>query len=252
MRFLLTFMMMIIFAAVPMAVQAQDTQKSEPLLFALADEYVDITTNFSGRHVVAFGLNETGGDVVITLTGPEAYTIIRKKGQALGIWANIKAFGFKNVPMYYDYAVSKDEAQITDFDTLRDERIGVNAMLYKARSRASEDETRPFHEALIRQKQQAKHFAYDPQQVEYVGGKLFKVRFDLPPDVPTGEYSVKAMSFKDGKKVAEQESFLQIRQVGFSAGLYRYAHNNALIYGLGVVFFAVFFGYGAHAILARR
>tara|TARA_R110002124_G_scaffold64985_2_gene177778 strand:- start:597496 stop:598278 length:783 start_codon:yes stop_codon:yes gene_type:complete len=222
------------------------------LVLSLADEYVDITTNFSGRQVVVFGINETGGALVVTLNGPESYTIIRQKGQVLGIWANIRAFGFKNVPRYYDYAVNGDEASLAPLSVLRKERVGINSMHYEVRSRADDLETKPFHEALIRQKQHAKHFAYNPQKVTYIGDKLFKVTFDLPADVPTGAYNVKAMSFKGQKKIAEQEAVLQIRQVGFSASLYSYAHGAAFLYGLFVVLFAVFFGYGAHLILAKR
>jgi uncharacterized protein (TIGR02186 family) len=232
---------------------AQSVAKAEDkLVLSLADQYVDITTNFSGRKVVVFGVNETGGALVVTLNGPESYTIIRQKGQILGIWANIRAFGFKNVPRYYDYAVNGDEASLAPLSVLREERVGINAMHYDVRSRADDVVTKPFHEALIRQKQHAKHFAFSPQKVTYIGDKLFKVTFDLPADVPTGAYSVKALSFKGQKKIAEQEELLQIRQVGFSASLYSYAHGAAFLYGLFVVLFAVIFGYGAHVVLAKR
>lgn len=225
---------------------------NDGLTLALADKHVDITTNFSGRNVVVFGVNETGGALVVTLTGPAAYTLMRKKGQALGIWVNAKTYGFKDVPLYYDYALNGDERDLGSMDLLRADGIGVNAMQYVVRGRVPSTQARPFHEALIRQKQQAKHYAYDAQSIELIGGKLFKVNFELPADVPTGEYVVKAMVYDGNVKIAERREYLQIRQAGFSARLYSYATNHSFFYGVGVVIFAVFMGYAANVILARR
>ncbi len=226
--------------------------QGEGLTLALADKYVDINTNFSGRNVVVFGVNETGGSLVVTLTGPAAYTLVRKKGQALGIWVNAKTYGFKDVPLYYDYALNGEERDLGSVDMLRADGVGVNAMQYAARARVPVAQSRPFHEALIRQKQQAKHYAYDAKLVELIGGKLFKVNFELPADVPTGEYVVKAMAYEGNVKIAERREYLQIRQAGFSARLYSYANNHSFFYGVGVVIFAVFMGYAANVILARR
>lgn len=252
-RFLPALMLCIFLSVLPQNLYAQRvTAPSDSLELALADKYVDITTNFSGRSVVVFGVNESGGELVVTLTGPEAYTVMRKKGQALGIWVNVKAFGFKDVPLYYDYALNADEAALGSVESLRLDGVGVNSMQYDARSRATRSITGPFHEALIRRKQQADHYAYDAKKIEYIGDKLFKVTFKLPADVPTGEYTVKAMVYKGRLKAAEKSEYLQVRQVGFSAKLYSYAHNHSFFYGLAVVLFAVISGYGAHAILGRR
>ncbi len=250
MRLRQIFMMLVMLMAFMPSAFAQGF--GDKLVLALADEYVDITTNFSGREVVVFGINETGGDLAVTLTGPRVYTIIRKKGQALGIWANVRAVGFGNVPLYYDYAVNRNVTSLSSSENLQRDGLGINAMKYEARARLAENEARPFHEALIRHKQQKNFFSYAPKSIDYTGGKLFKVVFKLPPDVPTGEYVVKAMAYKGGEKISEEKAYLQIRQVGFSAQLYRYAHEHSFLYGLGVVFFAVFFGYGAHALLSRR
>jgi uncharacterized protein (TIGR02186 family) len=228
------------------------TLQGDGLSLALADKYVDITTNFSGRNVVVFGVNETGGTLVVTLTGPAAYTLIRQKGQALGIWLNAKTYGFKDVPLYYDYALNGEEGDLGNADLLRVDGIGANAMQYEPRARVPAAITRPFHEALIRQRQQVKHYAYDAKGIELIGDKLFKVSFELPADVPTGEYTVKAMAYQGNVKIAERREYLQVRQAGFSARLYSYANNHSFFYGLAVVFFAVFMGYAANVIFSRR
>lgn len=233
-------------------ISLSSAQASSGLTLALAQDHVDVTTNFSGREVVAFGVNETGGALAIILTGPKTYTLIRRKGPVLGVWANVKTYGFVDVPLYYDYAVDIDETELSQRDILEKETIGIDYMLYGARSRDDETLTRPFHEALIRHKQQRGFFAYDSQKIEYIGDKLFRVSFKLPADVPTGEYTVKALSFKDKEIIAEKLAYLQVRQAGFSARLYRYAHEFSFLYGLSVVFLAVIFGFGAHAILGRR
>jgi uncharacterized protein (TIGR02186 family) len=240
-----------VFSASGVFAQISGSQ-GDGLSLALADKYVDITTNFSGRNVVVFGVNETGGTLVVTLTGPAAYTLIRQKGQALGIWLNAKTYGFKDVPLYYDYALNGEESDLGPVDLLRLDGIGVNAMQYAPRARVPARDTRPFHEALIRHRQQAKHYAYDAKGIELIGEKLFKISFELPADVPTGEYTVKAMVYQGNVKVAERREYLQVRQAGFSARLYSYANNHAFLYGVAVVFFAVFMGYAANVIFSRR
>ena len=78
----------------------------------LAEDHVDITTGFTGSRVVLFGIKETPGDVAVTISGPDRKMVVRRKEQVFGLWINRKSAEFLDVPVYYDYALSRPEKDI--------------------------------------------------------------------------------------------------------------------------------------------
>ena len=76
--------------------------------------------------------------------------------------------------------------------------------------------------------------------------EFFRADFDIPADVPTGRYTITTYLFQDGRVVGERMTDLRIGQVGFSARVYRFAHNNSLMYGVAAVLMALFAGWLAN------
>lgn len=245
--FLIAFMAMLcLFAG---KAQALD---SDLLTVGLADDTVQITTGFNGSRLTIFGVKREQGDLAIVVRGPERRVTVRRKGQSLGMWRNVDDMRFRNVPSYYDFAMSGIEREIAPPILRREYGIGVDSLNFDALGRHNEAEIRTFREALIRNQQISGHFALEPEKIAYMSDEFFRADFDIPADVPTGRYTITTYLFQDGRVVGERKTDLRIGQVGFSARVYRFAHNNSLMYGVAAVLMALFAGWLANLFFRKE
>lgn len=80
---------------------------------------------------------------------------------------------------------------------------------------------------------------------------LFRTMLTLPSNVPTGDYSVRILHFRDGVALSERVTDMNIRKAGMSALIYSFAHDYPVFYGLFAIAFAVASGWLA-AVAFRR
>lgn len=226
-----------------MAVKPAYAVDSDLLTIGLADDSVQITTGFNGSRLTIFGMKREIGDVAIVVRGPERRITVRRKGQSFGMWRNVDDIRFRNVPSYYDFAVSGVERDIAPAILRNEYGIGVDSLRFDALGRRSEGEVKTFREALIRNKQVSGHFAVEPERVVFLSDKFFRVDFDIPANVPTGLYKITTYLLQEGRVVGQRQTDLRIGQVGTSARIYRFAHNDSMIYGIAAVLMALLAGW---------
>ena len=68
---------------------------------------------------------------------------------------------------------------------------------------------------------------------------LFRTILTLPSNVPTGDYSVRILHFRDGVALSERVTDMNIKKIGISALIYNFAHEYPIFYGLFAIAFAV-------------
>lgn len=211
------------------------------IVMDMAKDSVDVTTGFSGSEIVVFGNVETDGrdaghrGVVVLLKGPDARIIVRKKEPVMGMWVNSDSIEFRNVPTFYDYAVSINERDLAPAQTLIENGIGLNTLVFDPEDRDDRDDNerfRLFQEALIRLWQRHGNLPLDAKKVRFLGNGLFRADFILPANIPTGAYQVEAFLFEGGKLVDKREKILQVQQAGTSAVIHHYAQSYSLMYAL--------------------
>lgn len=243
---------LIIFALLFVPVQSM---AQSPLNFELAQNRVDITTGFNGTNIVAFGSFKNSSDValVVTLRGPETTMIVRQKERGItGVWGNADDVEFRRVLSYYDYAVYETSQKLPmDESVLNDTKIGVENLGFYPERNLKPEMLERFQDALIRTMRLKGFYPIKSGAINFYGDDLFKATFALPPDVPTGTYSLEAIVFKDDKVVARQTRTLQVGQVGFNARVYIYATQYSFLYGVLSVLLALVFGWSAFTFLRR-
>ena len=83
--------------------------QAERLIVSVSNHRVTVTPNYSGEELVLFGSVEkdastpatrTSYDLVVTVSGPRADMVTRRKERKLGIWINTDSRVFLNVPAY--------------------------------------------------------------------------------------------------------------------------------------------------------
>ena len=83
--------------------------RAERLIVSVSNHRVTVTPNYSGEELVLFGsvekdastpANRTGYDLVVTVSGPRADMVTRRKERKFGIWINTDSRQFLKVPSY--------------------------------------------------------------------------------------------------------------------------------------------------------
>jgi uncharacterized protein (TIGR02186 family) len=236
-----------ILLTVPFSVQAA-TLKLE-----LAHERVDITTGFDGTSLAIFGVTDAPrADIIVTLSGPQRTVIVRKKGRVGGAWMNTDSIEFRRVPSYYDYAMTRPDAQIAPEDVLESHSVGINHLgLYSETSFEDTQKNSQFKDSLLSNMQQRGFYPLRYKSVTMIEPTFFRASFALPPGVPTGIYTVKGLLIQDGKVAAQESKSVQVGQVGFNARVYLFATQNSFFYGIVTILIALISGWAAFTFLRR-
>ncbi|MCB1580243.1 MAG: TIGR02186 family protein [Rhodospirillales bacterium] len=226
---------------------------AEPLQFDIADDYVEITTGFTGTTLSMIGYRKGRGDIVLTLEGPPRSTVVRQKSQVFGAWVNRETLQFDNIPSYYDFALSvDDEKKLMSDELLKEYHVGLNALrVVPKEKRIDEDKIKLFQSALLRYKQQHQLYSQKAGAVEFLGDDFFRVDFHLPAHVPAGNYTVRALLVGKGKVVYEDAQSLRVGLTGFSSDIYEFSRNHAFLYGALCVLIACFAGWLSNFIVRR-
>ena len=99
------FHVFIALAVLSMAFPAM-AQKRDNVIVDLASDHVDITTGFNGTTLSLFGVRHDAGEVAVVVRGPSRTMSVRRKESVLGAWMNRTFETYKDVPAYYNYAIS--------------------------------------------------------------------------------------------------------------------------------------------------
>ena len=225
--------------------------QGKPMQLELAEPRVDITTGFNGARVVLFGTTaEDNPQLAVTLKGPKQTIVMRQKKRTLGAWMNRDSMEFRIVPTYYDYALSISEDAFAQ-SVLEQGEIGVDRLGFYAEDEAAPDMIANFRDALIRERQEKGFYPVAAGEILFLNPRFFKVSFDLPPGVPTGNYTIEAMAISDAQITARETRTLQVGQVGFNARVYLFADEHSFLYGVFAVLMALAAGWGAFTFLRR-
>jgi uncharacterized protein (TIGR02186 family) len=239
------------------------------LVTDLSEHQVRIRSNFTGTQILLFGAIEVNNaneraldrDVVVVVTGPARPITVRRKERVAGIWINHDAITFPKVPGYYAVASSRPLEVTAKPETLQREQIGIDNVdfgtpeaqaLDGSRQILAPDDEKNFVKALIRNKRREKLYSSDPGGIVFLGQTLFRATVEIPANVPVGLYTATVFLIHDGEVVDAISSPLYIDKSGLERFLYRFAHNDALLYGLIAVFGSALAGWLGSAVLRQR
>ncbi len=223
--------------------------RAQALVVDLSQHLIAITTAFAGTEVLLFGAVENagvGGDVVVTVTGPDTEQVVRRKRRLAGIWLNRDRMTFRGAPAYYAVAASRPLDEIARPEVLARHEIGVRRLeleLVDDAAARPAAEVEAFRAALIRRKQEQDLYSREPGRVRFVGEQLFRTRLAFPANVPPGHYRVQTYLLQGGDVVGAQSNLLLISKVGLEAEVYDFAQNQASLYGAVAVLIALVSGY---------
>ncbi len=217
------------------------------LFIDLAQDRVEITTGFDGAELVLHGVKKPGGEIAVVIRGVTRPMVVRMKERILGMWINKAHVKFKEVPVYYDYALSDLNYNPELEAVLNKNNIGLDALNFDPKGGIKKiKKIKDFQEALVRNKQLEGLFPKRPQKIILLQDDFFRTSFFMPSNLPTGYYYINAYFINDGKIQEEQVLELNVGQVGLGAHVYKFAQTQSLAYGLICIFIAAFIGWASN------
>lgn len=234
------FVFVLFFSQFASAASAQN----KVLSIELAFDHIDVTSGFSGAQIEVFGhRRDKFTDVAIVVTGPEKNVTVWRKAQFLGAWINRYAVRFKNMPLYYGYAVGDGEI-FKDSELMKTSGIGLEALMVgKADTKNATDKIGNHKESLLASMKAKNVYPEEPLKINFINDYFFRTRFLLPASAPTGTYKIRSFLFKDGKLAETDIDTLKVEQVGLNAYIFQAAHKHEWLYGAFCVVLALVSGW---------
>jgi len=237
--------------------------RAERLIVSVSNHRVTVTPNYSGEELVLFGSVEkdaetTAGrssyDLVVTIMGPRADMVTRRKERKFGIWINTDYRQFLKVPSYLAVFANRPFDAIASPEVERRQQLGLNNVLLTQRVGPDYADVVPndaFRSAFIRLRSEHGLYREDATAVTFLTPTLFRTGIPLPAEVPIGTYQIEIKLFSDGALVTRTETAFEIVKVGFEQFVATSARQNGLIYGLVTTAMALMTGWMASIVFRK-
>lgn len=253
----------ILFAALVFTLGTGGIARAESLIVSVSNHRITVTPNYSGEELVLFGSIErdsqskppgTAYDIVVTVTGPRADMVTRRKERKLGIWVNVDSREFIQVPSYLGIFANRPIDNIASPDVQRRQQIGLTNFALPQRMGpdvANTVASDPFRSAFVRLRTDHGLYREQTSALTFLTPTLFRTGIPLPAEVPTGTYTIDIKLFAGGAFVAKTETAFEIVKVGFEQFVANSARHHGLLYGLATAMMAIMTGWLASVIFRR-
>jgi uncharacterized protein (TIGR02186 family) len=246
-----------------LALGAIGDARAERLIVSVSNHRVTVTPNYSGEELVLFGsvekddktpVNRNNYDLVVTVSGPRADMVTRRKERKFGIWVNNDYRQFLKVPTYLAIFSNRPFEAIAPPEVQRRQQLGLNNVLLTQRVGPDYADVVPndaFRSAFVRLRAQHGLYREATSAVTFLTPTLFRTGIPLPGEVPIGTYDVDIKLFADGALVTRTDTAFEIVKVGFEQFVATTAHQNGFAYGLITAFMALMTGWMASIVFRK-
>jgi uncharacterized protein (TIGR02186 family) len=250
-------------ALVLSAAFAVDDAHAERLIVSVSNHRVTVTPNYSGEELVLFGsvekddktpANRNNYDLVVTVSGPRADMVTRRKERRFGIWVNNDYRQFLKVPTYLALFSNRPFEAIAPPEVQRRQQLGLNNVLLTQRVGPDYADVVPddaFRSAFVRLRSEHGLYREATSAVTFLTPTLFRTGIPLPAEVPIGTYDVDIKLFTDGALVTRTDTAFEIVKVGFEQFVATTARQNGFTYGLVTAFMALMTGWMASIVFRK-
>lgn len=241
--------------ALILALLASGAQAEEEVVLGLSHNQVSITANFNGSEILVFGAVKREGpipddselQVIVTVAGPSAPVLVRRKEKRFGIWVNVDALEVDRAPSFY--AINTSAPLATVLSAVEDQRhkVSIPQAIRSVGAPSNITDASEFVRSLIRIRKQEQLYQLNQGDVSVEEQTLFRTSVKLPSALTEGNYDTRVFLTRDRQVVAEYETLIDVRKVGIEQFLFTLSREQSFLYGLLSLAIAVLAGWGASA-----
>lgn len=234
---------------------ASTAQADEEVVLGLSQNEVSITTNFNGSEILIFGAVKREGpipkdselQVIVTVAGPSAPVLVRRKEKRLGIWVNVEAIEVDRAPSFY--AINTSAPLSEALSAVEDQRhkVSIPQAIRSVGAPSNIKNAGDFVQSLIRIRKQEQHYQLNEGDVSVEEQTLFRTSVKLPAALTEGNYDTRIFLTRDRQVVAQYETLIDVRKVGIEQFLFVLSREQSFLYGLLSLTIAIVAGWGASA-----
>jgi uncharacterized protein (TIGR02186 family) len=237
--------------------------QADSLIVSISNPRITVTPNYSGGELVLFGAIEKDVDtprdravydLVVTVAGPRADMVTRRKERKFGIWVNTDSRQFLMVPSYLAVFANRPFDAIAPPEVQRRQQLGINHVLLTQRvgpDYADVVADDLFRSAFVRLRTEHGLYRQETSAVTFLTPTVFRTSIPLPAAVPIGAFNVDIKLFADGALVTQTTTSFEIVKVGFEQFVADAARHNGLTYGLLTALMALMTGWMASVVFRK-
>ena len=235
------------------------TASAEEIVAGLSQNNVSITASFDGSEILIYGAVKrdapapTGPplQVIVTVEGPTAPLIVRRKEYVAGIWLNRASVRIDSAPSFYAVATTAPLKDIlSGTEDLRNS-ISIPRAIRAVGISDEATDAPEFVAALQRIRMSEDRYRLDEGSVQLSEATLFRADVELPANLTEGDYTVRIFLTRGGKVVDHLDHSIGVRKAGLERLLFRMAQDQPLLYGVISLLMAVVAGWAASAAFRR-
>lgn len=227
--------------APPALAQKTEAPRQIPLAAGLAEDRVEVKVNYSGARIVLFATAPAGEDdnsgLAVALIGPSApQEVIRRtpKGE--------RKFRFVSAPLVFAIGAEPSIEGSVPPDVMIESGLNAAASAMPQSDQLLSPELEEWRQAFVDLKMTQGLYSFNDTTIERLEGGLRRAKIMLPPNAPPGEYRIRAVAFRNGQRVGENEQVLTLVRGGMDATLFDLSRQHGLIYGFVAVLTGVLVG----------
>ena len=234
--------------------------RAEEIVSGVSQTDVSITTNFDGTAILVYGAAIRDApapdwpllQVIITIEGPQAPLVVRKKERVAGIWLNRGSVQIASAPSFYAVATTGDIGDILSPAEDAKYHVTIPQTIRTVDTSVGTAEERGQYIAALQRIRAASGAYRLPQDtVLLLRQTLFRTDITLPANLVEGTYKVRIFLTRGGKVEDMQESQIDVAKAGLERALYNLAMQSPLTYGVLSLLIAMVAGWGASELFKR-